>query len=448
MYWVPNPAQATWGSGAPPPSDTWIKDFLTFYDFGPPDDVDSSDGKQCVFNSAPSTIDEVIGVLVDQASLAGYQANRGKARNIAKTIYDQRRAAKQKGADVLKKGATDLSSLSGLDMPSLLDALEVVRKSGKLDDLAKQTTSPKMLAAILSVQHHLGDRWAGYMRSLSDDDQSAIRQHIYTQMLKGDVGDTKPLSGAKGPFISPPVSDEDWVKGFLNWFDLSVDPLSSEKFLFNGKTTDPFDVVDTVLEQGALAGYLLKRDDVRKLAATVVRSRSGGQKNVGWQFQVSGGLQYAGHWILRDARKGKKLTPNDPATDWTMQAQIAAVYAGHPEDASGPEIAGLVQLGYNATTGQVTALGGLQGALVQSLWLGPNGKGIKAQIQESLQAIGGTLTETKINSTKGQFQSQIGVQFLVKLGPVWVGLQASGGITLTANTPMNFPGALTLVIQW
>src|SRR5690348_7753881 len=264
LYWVPNPAAATWGSGAPPPSDDWVKDFLIFYGFGPPDDIDSADGTQCIFNAAASTIDAVVNVLVNQASLAGYQAEAGKTKTIAKDMYNQRLAGKKKGADIVKKGATDLSSLRGLDMASLLDALEVVRKSGKLDDLSKQTTDPRMLAAVLSVQHHLGDRWAGYVQSLSSDDQLAIRQHIYAQMLKGDVGDTKPLSGPNGPFVSPPVSEEDWITGFLNWFNLSTDPLNNDKFLFNGKTTATGDIVDTVIEQGALAGYLLSKDTVRR----------------------------------------------------------------------------------------------------------------------------------------------------------------------------------------
>jgi hypothetical protein len=52
--------------GTPPATDGWVKDFLTFYGIG------AGGGGGCVFNSAMTTVDAVVGILSDQADLAGY----------------------------------------------------------------------------------------------------------------------------------------------------------------------------------------------------------------------------------------------------------------------------------------------------------------------------------------------------------------------------------------
>src|SRR5947199_7807510 len=59
MFWEPNYAPVTWGSGAPPAAPDWVKGFLTFYNLAPAQG--GADG--CVFNSALATIDQVVAAV-------------------------------------------------------------------------------------------------------------------------------------------------------------------------------------------------------------------------------------------------------------------------------------------------------------------------------------------------------------------------------------------------
>jgi hypothetical protein len=161
--------------------------------------------------------------------------------------------------------------------------------------------------------------------------------------------------------------------------------------------------------------------------------------NVGWQKQAGAGLQYAAHWTIRKVEKVTKIAKNNPPYDVTMQVQVGANYAGHKENASGPEFQALIQYGYNLTTGQLTVLGGAQGALVQSF---ANGL---LQLQEFVQAAGGAAQDFK--SVSGTFQLQIGIQLLLQIGPVQIGIQGAGGATFQQGSSVDIPGALLFVIQ-
>jgi hypothetical protein len=158
-------------------------------------------------------------------------------------------------------------------------------------------------------------------------------------------------------------------------------------------------------------------------------------KNVGWQGQQSAALQYAVHYTITRGAVSKSGAPND----WTMQTSIGANYVGHKDKASGPELQASYQFSYNATTGQISNVAGVQGALVKSLWDG------LVQVQGFMQAVAGVASSGKSNS--GTVQAQIGVQLLVTVGPVQIGLQGSGGVTYTDGSPIDLPGAATLVIQ-
>jgi len=161
-----------------------------------------------------------------------------------------------------------------------------------------------------------------------------------------------------------------------------------------------------------------------------------GGKNVGWQTQVGGALQYALHYtITRGA-----IAKGDPGQDVTLQTSIGLNYVGHKDKASGPELQAIViQFGYNLTTKQITKVSGVQGALVKSLWDG------LVQVQGFAQAVAGVASSGTSNS--GTVQAQVGIQLLVTLGPVQIGVQGSGGVTYTQGSPIDLPGAGSVVIQ-
>jgi hypothetical protein len=123
----------------------------------------------------------------------------------------------------------------------------------------------------------------------------------------------------------------------------------------------------------------------------------------------------------------------------TLQTSIGLNYSGHKKDASGPELqAVLIQFSYNVTTGQISKVSGVQGVLVSALW--------KKFLQ--VQGIGSVLAGVA-SSGKSQeftFQAQVGIQLLVTLGPVQIGIQGSGGITYTSGSPIDLPGAGSLVL--
>lgn len=159
------------------------------------------------------------------------------------------------------------------------------------------------------------------------------------------------------------------------------------------------------------------------------------EKNVGWQKQESAALQYAVHYTIKRGAISKSGAPND----WTIQTSIGGNYVGHKDKASGPELQAFYQFSYDATTGQISNVAGVQGALVKALWDG------MVQVQGFLQAVAGVASSGK--SSFGTVQAQIGIQLLVTVGSVQIGIQGSGGVTYTDDSPIDLPGAGTLVIQ-
>ena len=479
LFWEPNPDPAA-KSQAP---DPWVNGFLRYYDLAPPADDAAGSSGACIFNSAPTTVDKVVATLSAQAPLASYKPS-SNAKSIVLKVLATRGAGQKKGANLaedIKSGATSgldqsLADFEKMDMPSLLDALEKLRDARQLERLALMDlkTKPRLAVAILSVKRQLDDNWTKLAKQLSDPDKAAITHHVYGRLI-ADEGDDDESGKKEAQDFCATINETLKKKGDvaplrakLLKLDMHAVLAVLTKLKQAGTLEDFVDALSSGIPDRIGAAVLTVRQDfgtqwqcvvaklggldqqaILELAPADKQPDSsvcpGGDKKKdddgsGWQKQVAGGLQYAGHWTIKNA----KLTPNDPAHDWTAQVQVGANYAGHKDHASGPEFQALVQIGYNISTGQVSVLGGLQGTLEKTIWI----KGVETQLQGTLQALGGGLSDPGVVSTvHGQFQAQIGVAYLVNLGPVWIGLQASGGITLTQGSPMDFPGALTIGFQ-
>ena len=136
----------------------------------------------------------------------------------------------------------------------------------------------------------------------------------------------------------------------------------------------------------------------------------------GWQTVLAAGGQIA--WHINVATGRPASTPQDT----TMQFQAARSFAAHPERESGSELQGLIQFGYNVTSGQVTILTGAQFTEVFSLFSG------LLQIGGFAQVLAGVAAGT--GSVSGQIQPSIGLQALVQIGPIQFGPQIFQGATL------------------
>ncbi len=141
----------------------------------------------------------------------------------------------------------------------------------------------------------------------------------------------------------------------------------------------------------------------------------------GWQTVVGAGAQVAWHVSLATGR------PATPARDVTLQVQVARNYADHPDKKSGTEVQGLVQVGYNVTTGQVTVLPGAQITEVLALFNG------LLQIAGFVQVLAGVAAGG--GSVSGQVQPSIGAQVVFSIGPVQFGAQAFSRATLGIGAP-------------
>ncbi|HEY8699298.1 MAG TPA: DUF4157 domain-containing protein [Rhizomicrobium sp.] len=157
------------------------------------------------------------------------------------------------------------------------------------------------------------------------------------------------------------------------------------------------------------------------------------EKIQGWQTVLAAGAQIAWHI---DVATGK---PSSTPQDVTMQFQAARNFAGHAENQSGSELQGIVQFGYNITTGQVTVLSGAQYTEVFSLFQGHLQLAGFAQLLAGIAAGGG--------SVSAQIQPSVGAQALVQIGPVQVGPQVSRGITATQGSPTTQDTAVGGTLQ-
>jgi hypothetical protein len=136
----------------------------------------------------------------------------------------------------------------------------------------------------------------------------------------------------------------------------------------------------------------------------------------GWQTVLSAGGQIAWHV---DLASGK---PAGTPQDVTLQFQAARNFVGHPENESGSELQGILQVGYNLTTQQVTVLSGAQFTEVLSLFNG------LLQISGFAQLLTGVAAGK--GSIAGQIQPSVGAQATVQVGKTQIGVMVFRGLTM------------------
>lgn len=425
IYWSPAPPHTIGGMANLPASAGWIDGFLEYYDFGPPAKLDDSSGQACQFNFVPSTIDAVLATLDAQASLAGYRLDRSLGQARIQQRYDARAGAVKKGGDVVQRIQAGASwdeigkLLRPLGMAELLDALQTIRAAGLLDQAAANLPTPRLQAAILSVQQHLGARWQGYYNSVNPADQAVIRHHIYLRLIGGDLGDHKPLKSLQGGVYVGQAEDDDakWVKGFLEFHNLKLDPVGADPLKggvittvwLNGATRTLTDLLDTVVEQGTLAGRSLDRDAVRTIATTILFPAVPSPQASNTRTSV-----YLGYTIIPRTWHHDRVTganSQDPRAD---QLSFQVTLEIHPDKKSGPEL---------SWTSQVTAFDDEQDNnkyKVQSILTGVQAAWVFAfldgtlQISPLIQALGG--------ASRAQ-QTKDGVVRMVPTGQIGAGLQ-------------------------
>ncbi|MGH6872972.1 MAG: DUF4157 domain-containing protein [Rhizomicrobium sp.] len=146
------------------------------------------------------------------------------------------------------------------------------------------------------------------------------------------------------------------------------------------------------------------------LPASSLPRRSGGgsaqaQPIQGWQWVLQLATQVAAHQDI----SGR----SNPPTDVTMQFQAARSFAGHADNEQGSEMQGMVQFGYNVTTGQVTVMAGAQYTEVFYLFNGHLQLGGFAQIMAGVAAGGGPVS--------AQIQPSVGAQAVVQIAKPRIG---------------------------
>ena len=205
-------------SGAPPAvTEEYIRGYLFHYDFLPAKDGSDASAGNCIFSNGTATISDVIKWLEKQATADGYSLDANLELQTANTVYQERQHAQQMGFKTAEKfdaGGDVRFLLTGIaksKMQDMLDALEAMRAKQQLDAVkavvltgpSSDINTPKMRAAILTVQRDLGDDWKKEMAQLNDDDAKTIRQHVLAEMDEGDFvppaasSSSAPRPGAK-----------------------------------------------------------------------------------------------------------------------------------------------------------------------------------------------------------------------------------------------------------
>jgi hypothetical protein len=460
LYWEPNPAPATWGNAGGPavPSD-WIAGFFAYYNLAPPPDPNPEAKQDCTFNQAPSALADVLDTLDQQATLAGYTASRSTAQAAAQKLLADRAGGRNAGAAMAKgnPGAAEVAALAKLDTAALLDALEALRKGRKLDALAELATDHRVLAAILTVQRRLGGKWKGLVHSLSEDDQKALRGHVFQGLIAGDVGDNTKLvkAGGGGSYAAPDVADAAWVKGYLEFYDLRADPFDKgmhETCLFNGHTQNMSEVLDTAVEQAALDGHMIDRGLVSKFAVPMVSPPSvptpGGSSHRITYYLGIGVIPWTGHVDLKTGQ----TSHDSPGEQLSAQVTLEL----HPENGSGPELSLLAQVtGFDdpekGPWKVQNYIAGFQAAWVKSWFDGA------LQLAPMVQVLGGAMRaqQAKDGSLKmvsaGQVMvgAQLAYQFEIphtKL-KMQIGVQAGASVTDASGANPTLDGPITIVGQ-
>src|SRR5262249_13665375 len=143
-----------------------------------------------------------------------------------------------------------------------------------------------------------------------------------------------------GVYVGQPEDDDaKWVKGFLEFHNFGLDPVGPDplhggvidRARLNAESRTLTDILDTVVEQGGLAGRSLDRDVVRGIGTAMFFPSVPGPKPSSTRVSV-----YLGYTIIFtilhiDLSTGAKS--QDPRADqWSVQVTFEV----HPDKKSKP----------------------------------------------------------------------------------------------------------------
>jgi hypothetical protein len=254
-------------------------------------------------------------------------------------------------------------------------------------------------------------------------------------MIAGDTGDIAPLINAAGAtFAMGPTDDVTWAKAFLQFFALGRDPLLGygDHYELNNQTMPLSDLIDTILEQGALAGYFITRSeaetavkqllpDVTPIGPSTTAGKSACPPDTGEQLSFQYGLASVAHKYTTAAG------PGDPLYEGLLQLVAAYTDQHHGKNQSGVELQQLVQLQYSFQTNQWTASIGGQASDV-------------IQLTDTVQLSFITQFLAGVNASTGatQFQPAAGAQIAVQPKDWFnVGVQLAGSYTQQQGGPSS-----------
>jgi hypothetical protein len=483
VLWEPAPLQ-TWGVSTPKPApNQWVADQLAFFSLGPPDAIDPN-GQTCLFNGATVTKTAVLDTLDKQATLAGWVLSRGAAQAAMDAMLKPRMDAMRTGLDLGSRpiGDDTRKALAALDMQKLLDALQAIRQQGGLDPFAKMEGDDRIVAAVLTVQHKIGERWENAMLALKPDERTIVETYLGARLLQDDrPAPANPLPDAQGATMPAERADDwTWVRDFLDFHHLQLNPLdmSGKTAILDGRSSRVDDIIDTVCEQAAAAGHAdLQRRAVRdfvqgKVDAWALANMYAAAQKSGAHF--SGAIRFdmsqldtnvsprdsrvseAASVGVTDGMKHTDLDNHQQSQDnTTVQLSGQVTLEMHPDDGSGLEFTWVVQAtgfkGDNAGSKKynISLLSGPQLTWVQSFLDG------LLKVEPFLQELDGALETfgTRPGKTLAlQGQLAAGAQILCKLEGISkhlsIGLQATVGGTATSGQNPTFDRGAVGIIQW
>jgi hypothetical protein len=436
--------------------EAWIVSFLTRHHFGSPKDADAPDDA-CVFDGSPSKVADVIKALDADAQTYGLAANANQ-ENIVNDVLSQHRRGGIMGQQIAKHWqdgkdiGVDLNALQRQKMVAILDTMDALHGAKQLDpvlDIVRnQLHDPRLEIAILTVQHHIGGEWQALMDKLTDDaDKAAIRGRLLNAIDAGDMGDVKPLTHGGTGYRNDDPDDNKWINGFLDFVHAGPDPQgdgTGRTCEFDGAATPLQRAVDTVVEQGALAGRMLDKDDVATaLAKLAVQPKTAAGAKPGPQYSIQFAFPASGVHV--DTKGQGSVDKLQSQTSYTGTFQL------HPDGAAGPEIAWTVQV--TATADKFVVQNILKGVQAQWVWPFLNGALQVQVIASALRGLANSGTDAK-GKVAMVPMTQVGVAGQVTYAifgqTVLVGFQlqgsgtATGGMAPTADlVPMAF-----IQIQW
>ena len=353
-------------------------------------------------------------------------------------------------------------TLVTLDMASLLDALEEFRKAGMLQQLSDVLSKmpiinrPQLKAGVLAVGAGLGFRLSAAEAALTQADRDAIRTHIASRLLAGDVDAPRQIKrwdGQTFSVVDANVTDISWIERFLEFFGFGPPPIhdpTEQSARFNQQWTTVDEVMDLVKSQAAVDGRTMPDDQqIRDTVKHVYQEGRG--KARGRQFSITVTFVPAtGHTGL----SSRGLSVDKPATQYTG----SLIWQFHHADDPGLELSVVAQVTMFKDPGpsgtyrvQNVVAGG------QAAWVVPFAQGW-LQAQAFVQVLGGLAYSGDTRSFNAStVQGAAGGQIAVFPGgqsTFYVALQGTTGFTgtyqrdATAQKTWDWGGGLVVGVQW